>query len=86
MKDNFRLRQAYWVLGVAHGVEGTDGSGELVKDVEVSVVLLTNKLSEGLLGGSAAGCETREMERGGGGIWKYMKKKEKKRAQNNTRM
>lgn len=43
-----RVREAL-VVGVGLGVEGTDGHGELVEDVEVGVVLLADDLSELLL-------------------------------------
>lgn len=43
---------------VGHGVEGTEGEGELVDDVVVGVVLLLDDDSEGLLGGGAV--ESRE--------------------------
>lgn len=40
------------VLGVGLGVEGTDSHGELVQDVEVSVVLFADDLAKLLLHGS----------------------------------
>lgn len=45
-----RVREAL-VVGVGLGVEGTDGHGELVEDVEVGVVLLADDLAELLLHG-----------------------------------
>lgn len=46
-------RNGNGVLGVGHGVEGTDGQRELVQDVEVGVVLLLDETSELLLHGRA---------------------------------
>lgn len=39
----------YRVLGVRHGVEGTNSRGKLVKDVEVNAILLLDQLAQVLL-------------------------------------
>lgn len=44
-KEVVRVR-VVGVFGVGHGIEGPDGKGEFVKDVEVSVVLFVNELAE----------------------------------------
>lgn len=42
------------VVGVGHGVEGSEGEGELVDDVVIGVVLLLDEDAERLLGRGAA--------------------------------
>ena len=47
----------YGVLGVGHGVEGSDGKREFIEDVEVGVVLLLHETAQLLFHGSAV-CES----------------------------